>query len=194
MIRLLNGNGRLSVVDGEARGFDLESLSRGLKRANLRNLVALGKAGFASIGRSKTTKFSSLMATIQITNGVISSRDVLLKSPFGNVAGSGTVDLPDWKTNIIADIRPRKVRELPKFRVTLTGPPDQPNLRFNFDELTKNMLSKGVGSFLRKVLPGTISNSGARPSGDSSLQSRPPPAREDPAEEIIKNIFENLRR
>ena len=194
MIRLLNGNGRLSVVDGEARGFDLESLSRGLKRANLRNLVALGKAGFASIGRSKTTKFSSLMATIQITNGVISSRDVLLKSPFGNVAGSGTVDLPDWKTNIIADIRPRKVRELPKFRVTLTGPPDQPNLRFNFDELTKNLLSKGVGSFLRKVLPGTISNSGARPSVDSSLQSRPPPAREDPAEEIIKNIFENLRR
>ena len=194
MIRLLNGNGRLSVVDGEARGFDLGSLSRGLKRANLRNLVALGKAGFASIGRSKTTKFSSLMATIQITNGVISSRDVLLKSPFGNVAASGTVDLPDWKTNIIADIRPRKVRELPKFRVTLTGPPDHPNLRFNFDELTKNLLSKGVGSFLRKVLPGTISNSGAGPSVDSRLQSRPPPARKDPAEEIIKNIFENLRR
>ena len=194
MIRLLNGNGRLSVVDGEARGFDLGSLSRGLKRANLRNLVAVGKAGFASIGRSKTTKFSSLMATIQITNGVISSRDVLLKSPFGNVAASGTVDLPDWKTKIIADIKPRKVRELPKFRVTLTGPPDQPNLRFNFDELTKNLLSRGVGSFLRKVLPGTISNSGARPSVDSRLQSRPPPTREDPAEEIIKNIFENLSR
>ena len=50
MIRRLSGNGRLSVVDGEARGFDLGALSRGLKRANLRNLVALGKAGFASIG------------------------------------------------------------------------------------------------------------------------------------------------
>ena len=97
------------------------------------------------------------MATIQITNGVISSRDALLNSPFGKVAASGTIDLPDWKTNIVADIRPRKVRELPKFRVTLTGPPDHPNPRFNFDELKKNVLSKGIGSFFRKVLPGTIS-------------------------------------
>ena len=54
---------------------------------------------------------------------------------------------------MIADIRPRKVREIPNLRVTLTGPPDQPNPRFNFDELTKDAITKGIGGLLKKVLP-----------------------------------------
>ena len=190
LLRGLNGNGSLTVTDGVVRGFDLLALNRTLRGGGLSNLVTLIPAAAASIGKSKTTKFSSLKGTIKIVNGVVTTRDALLNSDGGDIAASGSVNLPAWDMNMIADIRPRKVREIPKLRVTLTGPPDQPNPRFNFDELTKDAITQGIGGLLQKVLPGAKSGSSSGSgSGQQGQQQQT-----DPAQELIKNIFKGLGR
>ncbi|MGB0631204.1 MAG: AsmA family protein [Alphaproteobacteria bacterium] len=190
LIRGLNGNGSLTVTDGVVRGFDLQALNRSLRGGGLRNLASLIPAAAASIGKSRTTKFSSLKGTIQIANGVVSTRDALLISDGGDISAAGTVNLPAWDINMIADIRPRKVREIPKLRVTLTGPPDLPNPRFNFDELTKDAITQGIGGLLKKVLPGAKSGSGS----GQTQQEQQQPQQADPAQELIKNIFKGLGR
>ncbi len=192
MIRRLNGNGQLTVTDGVVRGFDLRALTRVLRGADLANLLNLMPAAIASIGKTRTTKFSSLEGTIQIANGVVSTRDALLMSDGGDISAAGTVNLPGWDMKMIADIRPRKVREIPNLRVTLTGPPDQPNARFNFDELTKDSITRGIGGLLKKVLPGVDSRS--NPSSGSRSQSQQQHRNLDPTQELIKNIFRGLGR
>ena len=192
MIRRLNGNGQLMVTDGVVRGFDLRALTRALRGANLANLMSLMPAAIGSIGKTRTTKFSSLRGTIQIANGVVSTRDALLVSDGGDISAAGTVNLPGWDMNMIADIRPRKVREVPNLRVTLTGPPDQPNPRFNLDELTKDAITQGIGGLLKKVLPGH--NSRSNSSSGSRSQSQQQNRNLDPAQELIKNIFRGLGR
>ena len=192
LLRGLNGNGSLTVTDGVVRGFDLLALNRTLRGGGLSNLVTLIPAAAASIGKSKTTKFSSLKGTIQIVNGLVTTRDALLNSDGGDIAANGTVNLPAWDMNMIADIRPRKVREIPKLRVTLTGPPDQPNPRFNFDELTKDAITQGIGGLLKKVLPGARSNSNS--GSGSGQQGQQQQQKTDPAQELIKNLFKGLGR
>lgn len=195
LLRGLNGNGSLTVTDGVVRGFDLQALNRTLRGGGLSNLVTLIPAAAASIGKSKKTKFSSLKGTIQIVNGVVTTRDALLISDGGDIAANGSVNLPAWDMNMIADIRPRKVREIPKLRVTLTGPPDQPNPRFNFDELTKDAITQGIGGLLKKVLPGASSSSSSSSGSGSGQQGQQQqPQQTDPAQELIKNIFRGLGR
>lgn len=194
LIRGLNGNGSLTVTDGVVRGFDLQALTRSLRGADLRNLLNLVPAALASIGKTRKTRFSSLKGTIQIANGVVSTRDALLTSDGGDISAAGTVNLPAWDMNMIADIRPRKVREIPKLRVTLTGPPDQPNPKFNFDELTKDAITRGIGGLLRKVLPGAKSDTNSESGSQEQQQQPQQPQRSDPAQELIKNIFKGFGR
>ncbi len=194
LLRGLNGNGSLTVTEGVVRGFDLLALNRALRGGGLSNLVNLIPAAAASIGKTKKTRFSSLKGTIRITNGVVETRDALLNSDAGDIAAAGTINLPAWDMNIIADIVPRKVKEIPKLRVTLTGPPDQPNPRFNFDELTKDAITQGIGSLLQKVLPGARSGSGNNSGSGSAKQHHQQAPKSDPAQELIKNIFKGFGR
>ena len=183
----LNGNGAITVTEGVVRGFDLLTLTRALRGGGPRNLATLIPAAAASIGSSKKTRFSSLRGTVQIVNGVVSTSDMLLSSFVGDIAAAGTVNLSAWDMNLIADIRPRKVRRIPKLRLTLTGPPDQPNPRFNFDELTKDAPAQGIGGLFKKVLPVGKSGGGSSSQGQQQNQT-------DPAKEMIKNILRGLDR
>ena len=194
LLQKLNGNGSLAVTDGVVRGFDLQALNRALRGTGLSNLVNLIPAAAASIGPSKKTGFSSLKGTIQIVNGVVSTRDALLVSDGGDISAAGSVNLPAWDMNMVADIKPRKVREIPKLRVTLTGPPDQPNPRFNFDELTKDAITQGIGGLLKKVLPGANSGQSSGSGSNQQSQPQPQPQQTDPAQELIKNIFKGFGR
>jgi hypothetical protein len=86
------------------------------------------------------------------------------------------------------------VREIPKLQVTLTGPPDQPNPRFNFDELTKDAITQGIGGLLKKVLPGANSGQSSGSGSNQQSQPQPQPQQTDPAQELIKNIFKGFGR
>ncbi|PPR10204.1 MAG: hypothetical protein CFH41_01939 [Alphaproteobacteria bacterium MarineAlpha11_Bin1] len=190
LLQRLSGNGSLTLTDGVIRGFDLPSLYRELQESSLKNLMKLIPAAAASIGGSKKTPFSSLNGEIQVEKGVVLIRNALLRSRVGDIEASGIINLPTWNMNMVADIRPRKVREVPKLRLTLTGPPDQPNPRFNIEDLTKDAVASGIGGLLQKFLQGAKSGSNSR----SRRQNPKSPKNADPAERLIKKLFNGLGR
>ena len=110
----------------------------------------------------------------------------------GDISAAGTVNLPGWDMNMISGYSAAKSAGNTQFEVTLTGPPDQPDPRFNFDELTKDAITQGIGGLLKKVLPGV--NSRSSPSSGPRSRSQQQQRKSDPAQELIKNIFKELGR
>ena len=67
----------------------------------------------------------------------------------GDISAAGTVNLPGWDMNMIADIRPRKVRNT-QFEGHSDRSARSTEPRFNFDELTKDAITQGIGGLLKR--------------------------------------------
>jgi len=106
----LTGSGRFNVrLDGSGQTLDAIKRSLGgtldfdfrdgaLKGFNLAKVIREGKARLAGKplppdDAPDQTDFSELSGSANITNGVLSNRDLLAKSPFLRVTGEGSIDL-----------------------------------------------------------------------------------------------------
>lgn len=83
----LNGTLAFAFTDGSVKGFNLASLIR-RAQAQIGGQPAPAEEG------PNQTDFSELTGTATVTNGVISNRDLMAKSPLLRVEGEGDVDLP----------------------------------------------------------------------------------------------------
>ncbi len=84
MKRTLTGKGEFAFHDGAIKG------------VNLGQLVRRAEAGFvAPVDEQVQTDFSDLTGTFNMDQGVISNKDLSLKSPLLRVEGSGQASLPD---------------------------------------------------------------------------------------------------
>ena len=180
MIRALNGKGRLNVVDGVVKGFDLKQVSDNLK--NLNQLTGLlGVLGSAMGGGS--TRFSSLAGTFGIDRGIMRTDDLKLAADAGAGDARGFVDLPNWNMDMVADFRLTDHPTAPPFRVRAVGPPDDPRRLFDFQALQAWVLQQGVGSLIKNLVPG---NKDA--SGNQQQQQQVKP------EDILKGLLKGLGR
>lgn len=113
IVSSLNGNGSFKFTDGAIKGIDLGGIARQLEEVG-KGGVTLDPSkmmgGFKNLfgggGASEKTDFAELGATYTIANGIITNKDMALKSPFVRVTGEGTISLPpktmDYKVNIAA--------------------------------------------------------------------------------------------
>ncbi len=113
IVSSLNGKGFLKFTDGAIKGIDLGGVARQLEEVGKGGVSfdpskMLGglKNLFGGGGQSEKTDFAELSGTYTIANGVISNKDLALKSPFVRVTGEGTVSMPpktmDYTINIAA--------------------------------------------------------------------------------------------
>ena len=80
----LNGKGKLDLADGVLSGIDIgNTLTTVETILRTRNVRELPKGG--------DTRFSNFAATLQISNGVVHSDDLLIKAPGWQVSGEGTL-------------------------------------------------------------------------------------------------------
>jgi AsmA protein len=90
MKRTLTGKGEFAFQDGAIKG------------VNLGQLVRRAEAGFvAPVDEQVQTDFSDLTGTFSADQGVISNKDLSLKSPLLRVEGSGQASLPDEKIDYV---------------------------------------------------------------------------------------------
>ena len=149
---------------------------------------------------------------MRIYKGVVRTDDLRMISEAGLGEAKGTTDLVRWYLNMRALIRLAGSANLPPFRVHLTGPPDQPDQKFDFAALQKFLVrrinEKGVGLLLNKVLPRLLSQrqsevqapSPGTPTPKVSSQEAPSSEPEKPLpheikpEDFIRSLLKGLER
>ena len=182
MIKALAGSGKIDVVDGVVKGFDLKRVSENLK--NINQLAGLlGVLSSAMDGGE--TKFSSLKGTFEITKGTMVTNDLQLVADAGAGNARGFVDLPRWNMDMFADFRLTEHPDAPPFRVRAVGPPDNPRRLFDFQALQAWVLQQGVGGLIKNLVPGANKGSGAQ---QQQQQQQPKP------EDIIRGLLKGLGR
>ena len=126
----LAGSVALQVRNGAVKGINLAQSLRQAKAA-----LALKKDALSSASSAEKTDFSELTASARIADGVASSDDLDLKSPFLRVRGSGRLDIGRGQIDYVARVsvvesaRGQGGAELAALRgitvpVALTGPFD----------------------------------------------------------------------
>ncbi|CAA7626614.1 AsmA family protein [Magnetospirillum sp. UT-4] len=82
LVSSLDGKGALAFLNGAIKGINLGEMVRNVATA------------FTGTGGAQKTDFAELGGTFTITDGIVSNKDLALKSPLLRVEGAGTVELP----------------------------------------------------------------------------------------------------
>ncbi|HLF59455.1 MAG TPA: AsmA family protein, partial [Alphaproteobacteria bacterium] len=151
LVSSLNGNGSLQVVDGVARGFDLKAVSDRLK--NINSAIDFLKVLTTSMSGGQT-KFTKLDGTFTIDKGVVRTNDIDMQAEGGVGKGSGTINLPAWNLDMGVEFTLTDHPQVPPFGMRVVGPLDAPERKFETKNLEAYLVQKGVGTLLKKVLPG----------------------------------------
>ncbi len=88
IVSTLEGNGSLKVADGAVKGVNIAQFLRDAKKGFL----------FGS-NSSESTDFTELTATFTVQQGILTNKDLAMKSPALRLSGSGTVNLPSRALN-----------------------------------------------------------------------------------------------
>lgn len=113
IVSSLGGSGSFKFTDGAIKGIDLAGIARQLEEVGKggvtldpSKMVGGFKNLFGGGGAAEKTDFAELGASYTIANGILTNKDMALKSPFVRVTGEGTVSMPpktmDYKINIAA--------------------------------------------------------------------------------------------
>lgn len=137
----LQGNGSVTVADGSVEGFDLPAVSEQLKQLD-RSVDFLVLAQRAMQGG--TTPFESLSATYKITNGVLQSEDISLKSKAAEGRGTAVVNLPPQEMDVRTQFWLSEHPNSPPIGLRLTGPLDNPRQILDANKLQTYVLQRVI--------------------------------------------------
>jgi uncharacterized protein involved in outer membrane biogenesis len=185
----LGGAGKLSVTNGSVKGFSLRAASDRLKNID-RPADLLGLLQPAMGGGE--TQFSSLAGTFNIERGVLKTDDTKLVADAGAGDVKGTVDLGRWHMDMMGWFRLTEHPNAPPFGMRMVGPPDAAQRIFDTNELQRFLVSRGVGTLLRKVVPQQQQPAAQQPAPQQQQQQQQQ-QRQKP-EDILKDLLRGLRR
>ncbi|WP_193173428.1 AsmA family protein [Nisaea nitritireducens] len=172
----LQGNGSIKVNDGTVEGFDLPAVSNQLKQLD-RSVDFLVLAQRAMQGG--TTPFESLTATYKITNGVLQSEDISLKSTTAEGRGTAVVNLPPQEMDVRTQFWLSEHPNSPPIGLRLTGPLDNPRQILDANKLQAYVLQRVIErGILRQFNKGTSSGS------DGTTTTTPDSAPSQPVEKV----------
>lgn len=178
LVSSLAGKGAANVADGVVRGFDLQAVSDQLKSMN--SAIDFLKLFQVSMSGGQT-KFSKLDGTFTIDKGIVRTDNVELLADAGKGTAAGTIDLPAWTINMKANFALTQHPNSPGFGMTVSGPLDSPERKFDTGRIEAYLVQRGVGGLLKKVLPQKESTT---PSGQTA-----PATQEKPLDTLLKTIL-----
>ncbi|HTH15478.1 MAG TPA: AsmA family protein [Magnetospirillum sp.] len=149
LVSSLDGKGAVHFVDGAIKGVNLDDM--------LRNV-----SGAFTGGGTQKTDFAELGGTFTITNGILTNKDLVLKSPRLHAQGAGTVELPPRTVHY--RIEPPTLGGV-AVPVIVEGPWDNVTFRPDLEAMVKEKATGAVKGAIGK-LPGLP--------GGSSQDSGPP--------------------
>jgi AsmA protein len=149
----LDGKGQVAFTDGSVKGFNLAAMVRNVTTA------------FADTGAAQKTDFAELSGSFAIVNGILSNKDLALKSPLLRVEGAGTVDLP--KRRLDYRIEPKAAATLEgqgstgdavgvMVPVVVEGPWDNLSYRPDLGAMVKQGIGKAVEGALSGKSPTSL--------------------------------------
>jgi len=171
LVSSLNGKGALSFLDGAIKGINLAEMVRNVTTA------------FTGGGSSQKTDFAELGGTFTITNGIVSNKDLALKSPLLRVEGAGTVELPPRTVHY--RIEPKAVASLQgqggksdvggiSVPVIVEGPWENLSFRPDLEAMVKGKATEAIQGAIGGKLPGGLLGGSSGSSGSSGSQKSGP--------------------
>lgn len=173
LVSSLNGKGALSFLDGAIKGINLAEMVRNV-----------GSAFTGGGGSAQKTDFAELGGTFTITNGILSNKDLALKSPLLRVEGAGTVELPPRTVHY--RIEPKAVASLQgqggksdvggiSVPVIVEGPWENLSFRPDLEAMVKGKATEAIQGAIGGKLPGgLLGGSSGSSSGSSDSQKSGP--------------------
>ena len=135
---------------GVIQGFDLKSLSDGLKQLNeIPDYLALLQTTL----NGRETRFMTLGGTFQINEGVMASSDLGGDFDGARLSGQTIVDLPRWLIDLRSEVRLTEHPHAPPLDLHVYGALDAPQRDVKSQELERYLTQCIGGTLLQKVLP-----------------------------------------
>lgn len=141
LVSSLAGDGAVTFLDGAIKGINLAAMVRNVTTA------------FSDTSGTQKTDFAELGGTWTMANGIVSNRDLALKSPLLRVEGAGTVDLP--RRSLKYRVEPKAVASLEgqggasdlggvQVPVIIEGPWDNLSYRPDLEAMVKGQATKAL--------------------------------------------------
>ncbi|MGE5547977.1 MAG: AsmA family protein [Solirubrobacterales bacterium] len=175
IVQSLDGKGAVSFTDGAIRGINLAAMVRNVTSA------------FSEPAGSQKTDFAELSGSFVITDGLVTNKDLALKSPLLRVDGAGTVDLP--KRTVHYRVDPKAVASLEgqggagdlagiMIPVIIEGPWDNLSYRPDLTAAAKGQALEAVQGALggkgpAGLLPGLGGSQQQKPQQQTQPQTQP---------------------
>lgn len=137
----LQGTGTMAVRDGTVEGFDLPAVSDQLKQLD-RSVDFLVLAQKAMNGG--TTPFESLTASYRITDGVLRSEDIALKSRAAEGRGTAVVNLPPQEMDVNTQFWLSEHPNSPPIGLRMVGPLNNPRQILDANKLQAFVLQRVI--------------------------------------------------
>jgi AsmA protein len=201
----LNGTGSLKVADGVLAGVDVGAALAAVETMiRSKSVVTLPQGG--------STAFENFSATLNIDNGVVASKDLVIKAPGWQITGAGTLadlrqdsidfDLVAAVDNNTATVAEEKYdiggHQLPiACSGNLNSPRCLPDAKAIIAAAVTNAVQDRLGNFLRDRLGG--GEQPAPAATDTSKQQLTEPAAEPPPapsaeQQLLNKALDRLRR
>lgn len=142
----LSGHCEFSVRDGEVEGINLNYF---VDAAN----ALINSQSLPQASGMRATSFDSLTGTIQITNGVATSNDMLLTSPAFTVNGQGKVILTSQAVNLQLSVKPKQaVKFAWEIPILVSGNLMHPDVRLDSGAIKKILASEQIKKLKVKAI------------------------------------------
>jgi AsmA protein len=164
LVSSLNGKGAVTFLDGAIKGINLAEMVRNV-----------GTAFSGGGGGAQKTDFAELGGTFTIANGIVSNKDLALKSPLLRVEGAGTVELPPRTVHY--RVEPKAVASLQgqggaadlggvTVPVIIEGPWEKLTFRPDLGAMVKGKATEAIQGALGGKLPGGLPGTGGTQPAD----------------------------
>jgi AsmA protein len=173
LVSALDGKGAVSFTDGAVKGINLAEMVRNVGSA------------FTGGGGSQKTDFAELGGTFTINDGILTNKDLALKSPLLRVEGSGTVELPPRTVHY--RVEPKAVASLQgqgsksdmgglMVPVIVEGPWDNLSYKPDLAAMAKGQATQAIQGAIGGGLPGNLlGGGGSKPADQTQKKASPLP-------------------
>lgn len=157
-IHHLNGELGFSFIDGAVKGLNLAAIAKSADNILAGNLAAVSLDH--DFSHAEKTDFAALTGTFTLVNGLANTNNISLNNPFIRVSGSGDIDLPKTKVNMlvttemVASAQGQAAQEASsgiKIPIKISGPFHQIKIRPDVSSEAKDKLKDKLKNKLKKL-------------------------------------------
>ncbi len=156
-VNQLNGKFNFSFVDGAVKGVNLAAIAKSANNIMSGNLAKVNLD--SDFSNAEKTDFAALTGTFNIRNGLANTGDLSMNNPFIRVSGTGDINLPKTKVNMlvitkmVASLQGQAAQETSsgiKIPIKISGPFDKIKIRPDVSSEAKDKLKDKVKDKLKK--------------------------------------------